>query len=72
MLAYSGAKAPSRFYLGDVVTRAEDREIRSVSGRRPDYSGELACMHGIQTPLDTKMADNSSLGSVGLPRWQAN
>ena len=44
MLAYSGAKAQSRFYPGDLVTRTGDREIHSVSGRLPDYPGELACM----------------------------
>ena len=43
-LAYSGAKVQSRFYPGDLVTRTGDREIRSVSGRLPDYPGELACM----------------------------
>ena len=43
-LAYSGAKVQSRFYPGDLVTRKGDREIRSVSGRLPDYPGELACM----------------------------
>ena len=43
-LAYSGAKAQSRFYPGDLVTRTGDREIHSVSGRLPDYPGELACM----------------------------
>ena len=32
----------SRFYPGDLVTRAGDREIRSVSGRLPDNPGELA------------------------------
>ena len=45
MLAYSGAKVQSRFYPGDLVTRTGDREIRSVSGRLPDYPGELACMY---------------------------
>ena len=40
-LAYSGA-IQSRFYPGDLVTRTGDREIRSVSGRLPDYPGELA------------------------------
>ena len=44
MLAYSGAKVQSRFYPGDLVTRTGDREIRSVSGRLPDYPGELVCM----------------------------
>ena len=39
-LAYSGEKVQSRH----LVTRAGDREIRSVSGRLPDYPGELACM----------------------------
>ena len=41
---YSSAKVQSRFYPGDLVTRTGDREIRSVSGRLPDYPGELACM----------------------------
>ena len=45
MLAYSGAKIPSHFYPGDLVTRTVAWEIRSVSGRLPDYPGELACMH---------------------------
>ena len=40
--AYSGARIQSRFYPGDCVTRTGDREIRSVSGRLPDYPGELA------------------------------
>ena len=44
LLAYSGAKVQSRFYPGNLVTRAGDREIRSVSGRLPDYPGELSCM----------------------------
>ena len=44
MLAYSGAKVQSRFYPRDLVTRTGDRETRSVSGRLPDYPGELACM----------------------------
>ena len=43
-LAYSVANVPSRFYLGDLVTRTGDQEIRSVSGRLPDYPGALACM----------------------------
>ena len=43
-LAYSGAKVQSRFYPGDLVTHTGDREIHSVSGRLPDYPGELACM----------------------------
>ena len=41
--AYSAANVPSRFYLGDLVTRTGDREIRSVSGRLPDYPGASAC-----------------------------
>ena len=41
MLAYSGA-IRSHFYPGDLVIRMGDREIRSVSGRLPDYLGELA------------------------------
>ena len=41
-LAYSDAKVQSRFYPGDLVIRTGDREIRSVSGRLPDYQGELA------------------------------
>ena len=44
-LDFSGTKVPSRFYLGDLVTHTEDREIRSVSWILPDYFGELACMH---------------------------
>ena len=42
--AYSGVKVQSRCYPGELVTRTGDREIRSVSGRLPDYPGELACM----------------------------
>ena len=34
----------SHFYVGDLVTRTGDQEIRSVSGRLPDYPGELAGM----------------------------
>ena len=41
-LTYRGARIQSRFYPGDCVTRTGDREIRSVSGRLPDYPGELA------------------------------
>ena len=44
MLAYSDAKVQSRFYPGDLVTRTGDREIRSVSGRLPDYPGELVAL----------------------------
>ena len=44
MLACSGAKVKTRFCLGDLVTRTRDWEIRSVSGRFPDYPGELTCM----------------------------
>ena len=44
MLDNSGAKVQSRFYPGDLVTHTGDQEIRSVSGRLPDYLGELACM----------------------------
>ena len=44
MLAYSGEKVPRRFYAGDLVTHTGDREIRSISGRLPDYLGELACI----------------------------
>ena len=43
-LAYSGAKVPSCFYLRDLVTHTGDQEIHSVSGRLPEYPGELACM----------------------------
>ena len=43
-LPHSSAKVQSRFYPGDLVTRTGDREIHSVSGRLPDYPGELACM----------------------------
>ena len=43
-LAYCGVEVQIRFYPGDLVTRREDREIRSVSGGLPDYPGELACM----------------------------
>ena len=39
----------SRFQPGDLVTRTGHREIRSVSGRLPDYSGELACMQLVQS-----------------------
>ena len=39
-LAYSGAKVPSRFYPGDLVTRTGDREIHL-------YLGELACMQSL-------------------------
>ena len=49
MLAYSGAKVQSRFYPGDLVTRMGDGEICSVSGRLPDYPGELASMKVSQT-----------------------
>ena len=41
MLAYSGAKVPSRFYAGDLVTRTGDREIRSVSGRVGMYGNMI-------------------------------
>ena len=44
MLAYCGAEVRIRFYPGDLVTRRGDREIRSVSGRLPDYPGEVACL----------------------------
>ena len=48
-MAYSGAKVPSRFYPGDLVTRTDrDREIRSVSGRSLDYPGELTCMRCVE------------------------
>ena len=56
-LAYSGAKVPSCFYLGDLVTHTGDQEIHSVSGRLPDYPGELACMlsfKGQATKLTTE------------------
>ena len=45
MLAYSGAKVQSRFYPGDLVISTGDREILSVSGRFPNYPGELACYY---------------------------
>ena len=44
MFAHNGAKVQSHFYPGDLVTRTGDQELRSVSGRLPDYPGELACM----------------------------
>ena len=43
-LAYSGAKVQNRFYPGDLVTCTGDWKISSVSGRLPDYPGELACI----------------------------
>ena len=43
-LAYSGAKVQKPFYPGDLVTCTGDWKSRSVSGRLPDYPGELAFM----------------------------
>ena len=43
-LAHSGEKVQCRIYPGDLITRMGDREIHSVSGRVPDYPGELACI----------------------------
>ena len=45
MLACKGAKVPSCFYPGGLVTRTGEWEICSVSRRLPDYLGELAYMH---------------------------
>ena len=56
-LAHSGAKVQSRFSPGDLVTRTGDREIRSVSGRLPDYPGELACMVYITILEHNKVSD---------------
>ena len=53
MLAYSGAKVQSHFYLGDLVTGTGAREIRSVSGRLRDYPRELACMHPPQPQVSS-------------------
>ena len=44
MFAHNGAKVQSHFYPSDLVTSTGDQEIHSVSGRLPDYLGELACM----------------------------
>ena len=47
-------------------------EIETIDG---SYLGKFAHVfltHGGQSPLDTKMADNSSPGSVGLSRGRAN
>ena len=46
MLGYSGAKVPSRFYPGDLVTHAGDREIRSVSGRVGMYAIQASAKQG--------------------------
>ena len=71
-LAYSGAKVQSRFYPGDLVTCTGDWEIRSVSGRLPDYLGELACMllsQSIQAQTDytPKHTHNSTITTQGMP-----
>ena len=42
MITYT--EVQSHFYPRDLVTRTGDQEIRSVSGRLPEYFGELACM----------------------------
>ena len=57
------------FYLWTLLT---PEETETSDG---PYLGKFAHVfltHGVQRPLDTKMADNSSPGSVGLPRWRAN
>lgn len=39
------------------------------------YLGKFAYLfftHGAYSPCEPKMADNSSPGSVGFPRWRAN
>ena len=55
-LAYGGAKVQSGFYPGDLVTCMGDWEIRSVSGRLPDYAGELACMELIFKRAERQIA----------------
>ena len=57
------------FYLWTLLT---PEEIEASDG---PYLGKFAhffLTHGVQRPLDTKMAENSSPGSVGPPRWQAS
>ena len=68
-------KVQSRFYPGDLMTRTGDREIRSVSGRLPDNSGELACMQLVSArvswsvlgTIDSAGDSWSVLGTVA--RW---
>ena len=50
-LAYSGAKVQSRFYTGGLVTYMQDQEIRSESGRLPDFLGELAYLRRLSSKL---------------------
>ena len=47
LLSYCGAKVQSLFY-------PEDWKIHSVSGRLPDYPGELACM--LARKINNKLA----------------
>ena len=47
-------------------------EIERSDGRYLGKFSPVFLTHGVQSPLDTKMADNSSPGSIGLPRWRAN
>ena len=57
------------FYLWTLLT---PEEIETSDGPYLRTFAHVFLTHSVQRPLDTKMADNSSPGSVRLPRWRAN
>ena len=59
----------SCFYPGDLVTLTGDREICSVSGRVPDYPGELACVQlDITLMKEAKVIPLENILSLGFLR----